>query len=310
MTDVDDLLTWCSERRSGSIAALRDATRWVSKVMPQWRSDLDIIADLDSLGHLEVDWMNGRWSVAPTTLCLIPDAGGIGFLSGGRTHDLEAALCDAVSFGSAEHRLFVHDPVPQNGPSSWFMNTDRSVEAEEALRKLGIDIVVDPSGSLLELLKRSIASSRHGVRREVRPGELPTRLEIDPSTLALGWVATENDSAPGGYGYLRNGRRVFGLRSDDGWFEAERAWVVWACLPCSVPHLWHIPRERQLFVRVGVRLPTLLARTLVLRTGRLPVRIEAPAELGVSEPVLRFENISSSVAESTATILGHEVTYT
>ena len=146
--------------------------------------------------------------------------------------------------------------------------------------------------------------------REVRPGELIGKL--DPAALVEGrvdWLTVASDRSAGFYRYLRNNQRVYAQRSADGWFEIDYRWAVWLAQPASPRAAWFVPRDRFLYLRGVVRPPLEIERALVLRTGRLPIRLPAPNVTGSAEPVFIYINVTSQIAGQVADLLGKELIF-
>ena len=83
---VGDLLfRWMSELGSGAIVDARSRIDWIARtanIEPRPHTSGRWLRDLSSLGHCEVDWDGGRWSVAPPALVRLPSAGGLAVVAG------------------------------------------------------------------------------------------------------------------------------------------------------------------------------------------------------------------------------------
>ena len=83
----DLFLQWLGERTRGSWELFKAAHTWLfaqnsamnRNLRPTWTAYL-----LASLGHIEVDWRDGKWSVAAPTIAGLPSAGATAVLIGAR----------------------------------------------------------------------------------------------------------------------------------------------------------------------------------------------------------------------------------
>lgn len=106
----DLLVLWMSETGTGTIADLRNRAEWLAHT-----ADLRIndhatgqwLRAASALGHCELDWNYGRWSIAPATITRLPDADATAVLAGARRQHfmkaLDAAL-DEAGVWREEHR--------------------------------------------------------------------------------------------------------------------------------------------------------------------------------------------------------------
>lgn len=305
----DELLRWCSEVRTGSVARLVAAARWSCRSIGEHRDERDVIADLQALGHVEVDWSSSRWQVAPTTLCRLDDSGGLWFLSGARptSFDTEIEALESSSSPSAVEAyqaLYLHDPIEQRGPSSQYAAFDDGPARREALASIGLRVVDAPSRAIFDRLSALSDITAFGVRRTVRPGELQGRMPFGVVTRGFPWETWPRDDVRGVYRYLRHGMRIFAIRRTDDWVEVDRETAIWwGADESQQPLLTRSPGGRCLYVRDLSRLPVLVERALVLRTGRLPTVLYDEAITGQRGPVRVFENVTGTEAEVVARLL-------
>ncbi|MCX5605954.1 hypothetical protein OOK29_48430 [Streptomyces phaeochromogenes] len=143
-TDVGGLLLrWASEVGSGHIPDLKRGATWLarSENLPishgaagRW------IRDCQSLGHLDVDWRSGRWSVAPGVLTRLPSADGLAALVGSRTTRFEERVVRAES----DDILLIRVPnsLPETDipvPETWLVQYEESPELTETAARLGVE---------------------------------------------------------------------------------------------------------------------------------------------------------------------------
>jgi hypothetical protein len=298
----DVLLEWASERGGGRISDLRRVAAGLVR-----ENDLEnLIDDLVALGHL--DRHGASWRIAPPLLTRLADGGGNSLLVGARPAWLVDALAalDAHAEPSlvvlGEH-VYENVLVPQHGPSSWYFSITSEGDPS-ALASLGVHAVDDASGAVLTGL---LENGPPGTRRTVRPGELIGSLPADHARF-VGY-STQHDSEPSAYVYLRNGQRIFAQRRADGtWFETSRAWARWLGCVHRKRLLWASPRDRCLFVAAEIRLPSEVERVVLLRSGRLPESVALPDGVEAGRRVVRYVNVTYSIAESIAGLLRKDLT--
>ncbi|WP_159058588.1 hypothetical protein [Streptomyces europaeiscabiei] len=137
------LLRWASELGSGHITDLKRGAAWLarSENLPvshgaagRW------VRDCQSLGHLDVDWRSGRWSVAPGVLTRLPSADGLAALVGSRTTRLEERVMQAESEDIALIR--VPSSLPEADipvPDTWLVRYEDSMELAKTAAGLGVE---------------------------------------------------------------------------------------------------------------------------------------------------------------------------
>ncbi|MFF7599896.1 hypothetical protein [Streptomyces mirabilis] len=143
-TDVGGLLLrWASELGSGHITDLKRGAVWLarSENLPvshgaagRW------IRDCQSLGHLDVDWSSGRWSVAPGVLTRLPSADGLAALVGSRTTRFEERLVQAESEDIVVIR--VPNSLPKTDipvPDTWLVQCEESTALVKTAAGLGVE---------------------------------------------------------------------------------------------------------------------------------------------------------------------------
>lgn len=137
----DLLLGWISEIEHGSLRDLLDGIDWVARsyristrdgAAGRW------VRDAVSLGFIDVDWVNGHWSVAPPVLTRLPASDGLLVLTGSRT----AAATDRLNAAS-DAEIDVHSVASssQEGdvpmPNTIMISDDVSLDHTDVARKLG-----------------------------------------------------------------------------------------------------------------------------------------------------------------------------
>ncbi len=291
----DDVLRWISEVGAGSWVQLRDAiafstaVRRVAVVRP-WQ----MASDLSALGHVDIDWDCGRWSIAPPCLVLAPEMGLCAYLAGWRTKSLLERFDEAAD--TLDTLPF--DVEQGSAPRARFVKC-ASVEAlERVAAHLEIPVVYDPSSQLAE------ATSVHTGRALAAPPPPDEDLDLFDST-NVEWVRVDLPEGPGLYRYELHGRRVFRLLADD-WYAVDRAAGQLAILHGRRDVLrWH-PSDREnttprcASVRRDVSLPALAERALVSSSGLLPRR---------SGEARTYLNVDPTVADTLGRQLGVETSF-
>ena len=92
----DELLRWISETGSGSWDRLRDAAAYVCEKHDLKVRPWTLATELSALGHLDVNWSNREWSVAPPALNLVPGLGLCIVLTGSRPHYVDERFDEAT----------------------------------------------------------------------------------------------------------------------------------------------------------------------------------------------------------------------
>jgi hypothetical protein len=268
MSAGDDLLRWASENASGAWESLRDASAYVlSRREDRWRPSR-LAASLSSLGHLDIDWTNRRWSVAPPRFALSPGMGLCGYLAGWRPSSLMARYDNATG----DHLdLYPFEVNQGNAPHAIFAKCASVEEAYDMAERLGIPIVLDPSAQLAELVELPKLDT-------LPKGAPPPDEELERfNPVNLSWLAVEERDEPGLYQFELHGQKAFRLRASGDWWIVDRAVGQLATLVGREGVVsWHPGSAdqaigRALSVSRGLWLPDLAERAAVAASGLLPV---------------------------------------
>lgn len=264
----DDVLRWASECGSGTWRALNETcahalqVRGIERLRP-WQ----LAADLASLGHIDIDWSEGRWSASPPALVLSRGMGLCAYLVGWRPTGLLRRFdaFDDVSF-------FPFRVEQEHAPAAMFAKCGTVETAEAVASSLEIPILFDPASQLASLV--SLGDYHH------RPAAPPPADEdVDRfDAHHIRWAPTSAPFAPGLHQYELHGRMTFRLHVDDDWFEVDRAAGQLAVLRGRDDVVrWH-PASKSydappiLTVNRDVSLPPLAERAAVAASGLLPRR--------------------------------------
>ena len=291
----DDVLRWASETGSGKWVKFNEvvgqalATGGDSPVRP-WQ----LAADMSALGHLDIDWVDGRWSAAPPCLVFPKGFGLCVYLAGWRTSSLATRFDEAIS-GEDVYPFDVHQPP---APRAMFAKCGSVEAAKRVAKKLAIPLVFDPAAALADL---AFVAPHTRTLAAAPPTDESLSL-FQPKSMT--WVPVEHRANPGLYRFELHGRKVFRLLAED-WYVVDRAEGQLALLKDRDDLLKWYPSSRDmttpdvLTVNQALSLPPLFERAAVSASGLLPHRAQGR---------LIYPNVSRSVAERLATRAGLKLT--
>jgi hypothetical protein len=271
----DLLLEWASERGEGSWQQLRDAQEWILSAYPSndnWQPTPGFSARmLATLGHLEVDWTNGRWTATPPLLTLLPSAGAHALLTGARTR----WLFDRLSEVTKDDRDLYVLPVSQRlAPTAILIACADETNIESLAKVLGIGYEFSVSERLSGLLPELDSYLALAPVMPAPRGYGVARFNV--ATLA--WQDADTDSRPGFYRYEAYGRPIYRLIDDEhAVHEVDLAIGAWAALSRWGENRLSFKEDvvnGTLVVPIGTPLPTLHARTAALCSGLAPGRVD------------------------------------
>ena len=289
----DTLLEWLSERGEGSWTQLREAYDWLFPITrrERWQTAGFAARMLSALGHLEIDWATQHWSAAPTTLTLLPNAGGHALLTGARTRtlidDLETEIGDSPE-------LFPLPVHPQQlAPSAKLIACNSARAARRLADALDIRFSHSASEQLSSMLPPLDARLRLG-----RSAKAPVGYGVQALDLTdLRWRDVESFERPGFYRHAAPAGPTFRLVDNDGLtYAVDLARGIYAALSrWGESRLKYMPQSvnGELVVPVAAPLPTLQARTAALCTGLAP---EKRAQTFIYPNVP--EHIAAAIAKS------------
>jgi hypothetical protein len=104
----DLLLRWASELGGGKVVHLRDGIRNAARshgLEVRDGAEGRWLRDVSALGHLDVDWRGGMWSIAPPVLTRLPVSDGMALIAGRRTVAEERAVSAAEEEWAVVHRV-------------------------------------------------------------------------------------------------------------------------------------------------------------------------------------------------------------
>ena len=293
-------LTWLSERAEGTAKQFRTSHDWLLNQGTPGRVSPEVTAHTLSMsGHLEVNWREGRWCIAPPILTILPDAGAYALLVGARTRKLierlEAETNEEVTMGIVWHRHAQWD-----APDALLLATEDETEIERLAERLGISYEFSVSDRIsrmlpalqdaLRLTKSTPGATGYGVER------------FDTQTLK--WRPEMTMSAAGLYRIDFPGHYEYRYSDGSGTFFApDRQMGIYLELARtgeSVLSFKHQERNGTLIVPTSTPLPVLQARCAVLCSGLSPT----PSHMN---GVRRFVNVPEEVAKRIATSLNQNL---
>jgi hypothetical protein len=296
------LLEWASERGRGSWAMFREAHDWLfnaGRLEGERTPPARTANSLATLGHIEIDWINGLWAAAQPALTILPSAGGHGLLTGGRTRALLSAL-EQETAPEITMDIYLARHTQADAPDAIFLACRSERDIEELAARLGIayafslserlSSLLPPLGSYLAISRSTPAPRGFGVERF--------------SAAALQWIAATSDGQPGLYRYQRYGHYDFRFLTADHHYHAlEMNTGIYAELSRAGRRVIRYEPEATngtLLVPAAAPLPILHARAAVLCSGLLPTFDRA-------ERTRRFLNVPRETARRIAHALDQEL---
>ena len=269
-SEGDQLLRWASEVEAGAWSTFRSTAGYIGSVNRAHQKPWVFADRMSSLGHLDVDWDEGRWSVAPPVLALNEGMGLVSVLAGWRPGSLTMRLSHW-----AEKGLFRVVSLRQGvNPKAIFLIHESLDQVEEAARLIGGRVSVRPSSQLVDLIRLQ--------EIEVLGVSSPPMVDEDLQFFEpaeLRWQGSDTRDREGLYSFDLYGRRQFRLLRDGTWRNVDRATgqlsvlrgrddvVHWhpQSVDCSVPRVLTLPLD--------LSLPIVAERSAVAASGLLPARV-------------------------------------
>lgn len=298
----DLLLTWLSESGSGTIVDFRARAAWLARTespdLPE-HSAGRWLRDAASLGHCEVDWKHGRWSVAPPVLTRLPFAGGIAVLAGARRPRMIRALDASDIYTVHARRPGSERDIP--APSTIIIPYDRTSDLEESAEAIGAAYSGCAAAEIASMLPPTTPTT------PTAPPAYDSHFEQLGDCIPHNWrAASPRDPAlPDGlYREQINGRWQYLLRRGDAWCAAELSTGVFAELARRGDTVirWQPDSDRHgatgtFIVDWGAPLPPLHSRALVLCSGFAP-------RFGNAAETALYDNVPRDIAIHVASSLG------
>ena len=264
----DDLLRWASEAEAGSWDTLRDTSAYLIAIREANRRPWQMVSRLSSLGHLDIDWAGGRWSVARPCLALSPGLGMCAFAAGWRS----GAWLNRIETLTKSHSIAVFPVAQGTAPHAIYFKSDDLDSLRSAAEAMNARFVVDPAAQLAELVEPTRVSAGTLASAPIVDEELEY-FDAD----AISWVPATSRDEQGLYSFDLYGRRDFRLHVDGDWHKVDRATGQLHELRGRTDvAIWHPQSSdymtaRALVLPVDVSLPAVAERAAVASSGLLPV---------------------------------------
>ncbi|MFG2091781.1 hypothetical protein [Spirillospora sp. NPDC048824] len=301
------LLRWVSELGGGKVTDLR------TRILRTARSrELEVhdgaegrwIRDVSALGHLDVDWRRGIWSIAPPTLTRLPHSDGLALVTGRRTVADERAVEDAEEDWAIVHQVVnevAEGDIPV--PDSLLVQYDSPDELAEHVAATGFSFTPCAALQMFALLPDLKQGDEAA---PPAPGNIHTIQRYDLEERSYQPASSYNQD--GLYRWRSSDwSRLVQIRRGTSWLSTDHEYGVYlelARLRRSVMR-WRPETETgreqvgALFVDWGAPLPPLHARAAVLCTGLQP-RFSALAQ------TVRYDSVPHAAAERLARSLQQE----
>lgn len=292
------LLTWISERGSGTWSSFRKAHDWL---LNKGRGEATLIRPFTTattmaiLGQMEMDWKAKRWGAAPPILTIVPSAGAHALLTGGRTRALVGQLDELTS--ADETQDLMQFRMPQRAaPDAIHIASDDETRVQALASKLDIHYEYCIAERLAEMLPQI-----QDVVNVSRSTLAPEGFEVQrwrPSDFQ--WATVNSDSSDGLYKYGLHGSFKYRFSASGDPFELDLPTGIYAELKRTGRNVLQYERETVngiLKVPWNVPLPVLQARTAALCSGLAP-------RSNTIDKVYSYFNVPSAIAAKIASSLG------
>lgn len=288
----ETLLAYASELGSGTWSEWKDAAATLSL-------DAGEAARVTSgLGHVEFDWLEGRFACAPTALVQIPGLDGYLVLSGARPRSELERLRELALSSDLDVELAGPYPQPRDRGPATVLAECSPAEGEAFCELAGI--AIERSPELLATSLPELSLERVGELRA--PDDRFAHCLVDPTTLHPRWGARDAERADGLWLFYSFRQRAEHYLHRDGewWFLPIREYGPYLLAPDVEPALLEYdPANWLLYVRGRAPLPQLQARAATLCSGRLP--LVRPLGDDIQET---YVNVSPEIASALASSLG------
>lgn len=310
----DWILQWASEKGSGTLTEFKDAWDWLLK-----RSDKDWhrdgarktwieIADLTSLGHLEISWEGEKeWAVAPPVLTMLPNSGCRALMAGAR--NLSLVDPEALNNGTGKARLntalsdnlkVFAECLPQyrgaeKGPSAIVIAADSPDDIRQLAEECKIGFSHSVCDELSEMFPNLDKYAEMWKPRAMPQGHSIEVFDVD----TVRWISCyeTEEFEPGLYAVKLSFDIVHVLQIAQGMsVHASREHAVYRRLSWDNRSVLDFSsQQNELWVPTQAPLPPMQARAATLASGMLP-RYEKKHDMhGVT-----YVNIANDLAERIA----------
>jgi hypothetical protein len=303
----DLLLTWISELGSGTIADFRSRAAWLARTENLELPDSATgrwLRDASSLGHCEVDWKHGRWSVAPPVITRLPLADGLAVLTGARRARAARVLEEAGVYFEQARRPASEVEIPP--PATILIPSMQTSDLEEAAAALGASFAGCAAAMIASMLRPMVPTLR------AAPPAYDSPFEQLGAFSPRVWVASsprDSDPPDGLYREQVHGRWQHLVRRDAAWYAADLSTGLFAELGRLGDTVIRWRPDYQAaaagttIIDWGAPLPPLHSRALVLCSGFAP-------RFGPAAETALYDNVPREIAANVATSLGQTLQIT
>ena len=263
----DIMLRWASEHEAGTWTQFRQAAATCLATSGEVAKASTLAARMSALGHVDIDWVDGRWCIAPPVLVVARGMGMCAYLAGWRTRWLESRFEQATD----DLDIFPLEQPQSGAPAALYAKCGSIKAIEELAEELHVRVVWDPSAQLADLVTLPAVGDLSLSATPFGQDEIEM---FDPLTGRFHKVATT--VAEGLYVYEVHGRPAHRLHVDGDWRSVDRATGMLYVLKGQPLMRWHkqsadLTSARAVTVPAWLALPTIAERSLVSATGLLPL---------------------------------------
>lgn len=294
-TPGDHFLAWASETESGSWNELRGAAGHLIGLHLVRLRPWMFASRLEELGHMDIDWAMGRWSIATPCLALSAGMGFCAYLAGWRPFALEHRTWRVAE----AHRCKVVPVKQDTSPHAIYVCAESLDQLREVARELELPLCLSPPESILAALPEDLLQLGPPAAAPTIDDELK---RFDPTTGA--WLSVQLRDSPGLYSFDLHGQRAFRFRTHQDWHHVDRATGQLLTMKAREDvMMWHPPNPANttaatLTVPAGLSLPTLIERIAISSSGLLP---------SIVRDLRVYSNVEESVALGIANSVGLEL---
>jgi hypothetical protein len=305
---ANELLLWLSARREGSWLQFRSAIEELHAEEAASIQDTSLQDDefplhqelrmnLERLGHAEffANDCDDGWRVAPPALAAIcTDNGWLGILCGARSGDLLDRFVKVTNETTTVHTQIA-------APDAWLVMAETQPELEAYARNAGLRFQGDAPISLLSTLPKAPTASDCVGSDEFPVGRDWTVREFDARSLTWKTITRANaaNSQKGFFKFTISFQRPrYFLRFGHATRELPRALGLYSFLHlCRCRNILRYDFATHQLTLPGVcRPPSLVERTLVLCSGRVP-------KFNPASSCLTYHDVPKEIADRAAHLL-------
>ena len=292
MTAPDDLLRWASEKGSGTWRQLREAAAYLTRTHALNLRPWQLAVSLTSLGHLDIDWEEGRWSVAEPAVALSRGMGLCAYLVGARPTRMLERFREATE----DQDVYPFELRQRDAPVALFAKCASIAAAQEVAHRVGVPLIFDPASGIADEVPDVVLQASD------RCSAIPMEDGLERFDPATGlWEAVAGREDEGLYRLDLYGRSTHRLHKSEHWYSVDRATGQLLVLKgrndllfwCKPSANFRIPSTLE--VAEWLRLPPIAERAAVASSGLMPV---------INDKRRIYRNVTRSTAFTIADRLG------